>query len=298
MDTVEINFWGFWEGFDVNDNNIIRALSKNFNVKISDNPDFVFYSFFQSEKCPFSNHIKIFYSEEAYDVDLTSYNYLITCKKILMPISSKILFYHYIPTLTDSEKTEFSPVLAKRKFCNFVYHNLSLGNNARRRIEFCKELSKYKTVDCPGVVLNNMKGKISDRNGNWQSGKLEFIKDYKFTIAFENIILPGYSTEKIYHPLLVKSVPIYSGDPGIKKYYNSKAFINVDDYSTWDQAIEEIIRLDNDDDLYLDMVKESEFIENCDYDKQLEKFLYRIVKIGNSEDTRNPKILTSNFIKF
>lgn len=286
MRTVEVDFCGFWKSFDKENNNIIAALRKNFDVKISDTPDFVFYSFWQEEAGPSKKHIKIFYSYEPLSLKGRSFNYFITCRKNFYPPSKKILTYHPIPKKGTYQEQPFSEMLAKRKFCNFVYYNSNIGDNALRRVEFCKELSRYKPIDCPGRVLNNMQNAIEPRTGNWTAGKLEFIRNYKFTIAFENCFLKGYSTEKIYHPLLVKSVPIYSGDPIIKEYYNSKAFINVDDYHSWDKAIEEIIKLDNDDELYLQMVKESDFVVYNDYEKELEDFLQQIVMAGNTEMQR------------
>lgn len=286
MDTVKINFLGFWDNFDKNNNKITQALKKNFKVQISNNPDFVFYTFWLKGSCPYGEHVKIFYSYEPHEIGIDDYNYLITCRKDFYPNSDKILTYHPIPGLNIFQKQKVSTKLTKRKFCNFVYANTIFGENAKRRIEFCKELSKYKPVDCPGQVLNNMKHAISSRNGNWEKGKLDFIRNYKFTIAFENHILNGYSTEKLYHPLLVKSVPIYSGDPNIKNYYNNKAFINVDDYKSWDDAIEYIVKLDNDDELYMQMIKEMPVAEEFDYDKKLKEFLYKIVKAGNNHLTR------------
>lgn len=286
MDTVKINFLGFWDNFDKNNNKITQALKKNFKVQISNNPDFVFYTFWLKGSCPYGEHVKIFYSYEPDEIEIDDYNYLITCRKDFYPNSDKILTYHPIPGLNIFQKQKISTKLTKRKFCNFVYSNTIFGENAKRRIEFCKELSKYKPVDCPGQVLNNMKHAISSRNGNWVKGKLDFIRNYKFTIAFENHILNGYSTEKLYHPLLVKSVPIYSGDPNIKNYYNNKAFINVDDYKSWDDAIEYIVKLDNDDELYMKMIKEMPIAEEFDYDKKLKEFLYKIVKAGNNHLTR------------
>ncbi len=286
MDTVKINFLGFWDNFDKNNNKITQALKKNFKVQISNNPDFVFYTFWLKGSRPYGEHVKIFYSYEPDEIGIDDYNYLITCRKDFYPNSDKILTYHPIPGLNIFQKQKVSTKLTKRKFCNFVYSNTIFGENAKRRIEFCKELSKYKPVDCPGQVLNNMKHAISSRNGNWVKGKLDFIRNYKFTIAFENHILNGYSTEKLYHPLLVKSVPIYSGDPNIKNYYNNKAFINVDDYKSWDDAIEYIVKLDNDDELYMQMIKEMPIAEEFDYDKKLKEFLYKIVKAGNNHLTR------------
>ena len=43
MEVVKINFWGLWPDYDVENNNIVRALSKNFKVCISDTPDFVYF---------------------------------------------------------------------------------------------------------------------------------------------------------------------------------------------------------------------------------------------------------------
>jgi len=45
--------------------------------------------------------------------------------------------------------------------------------------------------------------------------KLCIIRLYKFTLALENSIAPGYITEKLFQPLLVGSVPIYMGAPDV-----------------------------------------------------------------------------------
>ena len=41
-----------------------------------------------------------------------------------------------------------------------------------------------------------------------------------FTIAFKNDSYPGYTTEKIYEPMYVNSLPIYSGNPLVYRDFN------------------------------------------------------------------------------
>ena len=60
--------------------------------------------------------------------------------------------------------------------------------------------------------------------------KHQFLSEYKFTIAFENYVYPGYQTEKLYDAMLCKSLPIYCGDPNIGEVFNTKSFLNAADY--------------------------------------------------------------------
>ncbi len=71
-----------------------------------------------------------------------------------------------------------------------VFHALqNRFNSTKVRNNFFLKISKYKKVDSGGLALNNI--------GYIVKNKLEFIKDYKFTIAFENSSYSGYTTEKI-----------------------------------------------------------------------------------------------------
>ena len=52
------------------------------------------------------------------------------------------------------------------------------------------------------------------------------------------------------------TIPVYWGDPEIEKYFNKNAFINVMAYSSIEEAIKRIIEIDQDDNLYLKIMKE------------------------------------------
>ena len=46
-----------------------------------------------------------------------------------------------------------------------------------------------------------------------------------FVIAFENVIEPGYVTEKIVNGMLAGSIPIYYGTEDVKTLFNKDSFI-------------------------------------------------------------------------
>ena len=160
-------------------------------------------------------------------------------------------FYkQYLIDKKEKNKTTlvFQP---KTKFCNFVYSNQG-GYNTQVRINFCQELMKYKPVDCPGKSLNNMSSILpyDGRHGVGIKAKLRFLASYKFTIAFENQSADYYTTEKILHPFLVGSIPIYWGCPQMAEYFNPAAFINCHEYDSFAQVIDRITEIDVNPKLY------------------------------------------------
>jgi hypothetical protein len=113
----------------------------------------------------------------------------------------------------------------KKHFCNFIY-----SHKVPYREEFFRQLSKYKKVDSPGKSMNNMESFDNKYTGDRWQRKRQFLNEYKFTIAFENDVHPGYQTEKLYDAMQANSIPIYHGDPYIGDIFNTKSFINMADY--------------------------------------------------------------------
>ena len=161
-------------------------------------------------------------------------------------------------------------VFPKTKFCNFVYSN-SGKPPTRVRIDFCQKLMQYKQVDCPGKSLNNMPPIPPYRPEEVGIGaKLDFLAHYKFTITFENDSVPGYISEKIFHPLRVGSIPIYWGCPEIAQYVNPDCFINCHDFFSFDDVIREVVKIDRDQQLYESYLKASPILpgSRCDKTRQ------------------------------
>ena len=113
---------------------------------------------------------------------------------------------------------------SKKHFCNFLY-----SHQVPYREEFFRQLSKYKKIDAPGKSMNNMESIDSIYSGDIWERKRQFLSEYKFTIAFENYVYPGYQTEKLYDAMQANSIPIYCGDPNIKEIFNTESFVNADD---------------------------------------------------------------------
>ncbi len=282
---IKLNFSDMWRGFDVNNNFITDVIREYFvGFEISDNPEFLFFSCCGTEHYRYDKCVKIFIPGEAVVPDFNICDYAIAYPYIEYGdkyIRHPAWFWHEPP----SEITMSDEELINRKFCNFVYTNETRGTAVEFRKAFAKKLMQYKPVDCPGKVLNNMPpGSIEPRRGNYRDGKIDFIRNYKFTIAFENCRMPGYCTEKIEDPYIAHSVPIYWGDTRVEEIYNIDSMICVNGYEDdLDSIIDKIVYFDTHDDDYLRMLKLNPTVEDPMAGIQrYKKFLINILD-GNTE---------------
>ena len=83
---------------------------------------------------------------------------------------------------------------------------------------------------------------------------LKYLSKYRFNISFENEIGNGYVTEKILYPMSVNSIPIYWGSKEVLNDFNENSFIYVNNFKSYELAIKKIIELENNEDLYLDIL--------------------------------------------
>jgi len=254
---ISIDFVDFWPNLVKNDNYIYHLLNRVYTIEIAQDPDILFYSCFGKKHLQYKC-LKIYYCGENRRPDFSGCDYALTYDLINNKRHFRWpLYAHHIDfenawnKLTQLRtKEECKQIIAsKKKFCCMVVSNAS----AKERISFFNELSEYKQVDSGGKYLNNIGGAITN--------KMDFIKDYKFVIAFENSSYPGYTTEKIIQPFIVNSIPIYWGNPKIDLDFNPKAFLNATKLKT-SKLIDRIIQLDSDDDLAIEMLAESAFNNN------------------------------------
>lgn len=256
---LKLAFTDFWEGFECNptgksqfDNQLYKILAERFDIEITENPEVLIYSVFGNNHKKYTCK-KIFFAGENVRPNFTECQYAITFdylndeRNLRFPLSAVTLYEWGIrdgfDKAIDCEKIKRE----KTKFCNFVFSN----PNAPLRNKLFEKLSRYKKIDSGGKVFNNLGHCIND--------KLQFLNEYKFTIAFENSEYPGYTTEKLVHPKLVNSIPIYWGNPEVHKDWNTKAFISAYDFWTLGRLVEYIKKVDNNDELYFNMLKEPHF---------------------------------------
>ena len=125
-------------------------------------------------------------------------------------------------------------------------------------------------MESPGSYLNNMPdGKVVSFENE---SKVDFQRKCKFTLCFESTNHYGFVTEKIMDAFYADTIPVYYGSPTVTEIFNRRAFINVADYPSFDAAIEEIIRLDQDDEAYMEMLSQPILVDP-DYPKRLEEEL-------------------------
>jgi hypothetical protein len=270
---IKIDFSDFWFGFSETDNYFYNLLIQEFDVEISINPEFLFFSIFgnnhQLYKCK-----KIFYTGEniapplGYADYSFSFDYLDDTRNYRLP---HYLLYDGYYELTN-KKIDAS--LANRKFCSFVVSNGACDI----RNSFFQKLSKYKKVDSGGRFMNNIGYAIDN--------KRQFQSEYKFAITFENNAYRpqhiGYSTEKIMEAMAANTMPIYWGNPKIDLEFNTNSFINWYDFKSEDDMIDYIIELDKDDSKYLEKLNNFWFIDNIipeeNKEENIKKFLFKIIK--------------------
>lgn len=263
MKTIKIKFLDFWESFNPEESIFYEVLSEKYKLSLSDDADYIIYSCFGDAIVnePENKAIKIFYTGEQETPNFNVCDYAMGFEHLVLgdryfrlPNYYNSQFYRQSTELMEHKHENIQSLtdLHKDSFCSFVVSN---ARAAKERQEMFEKLSLYKKVDSGGRFLNNIGGKIEN--------KLEFEKAHKFSICFDNCKYRGYTTEKIVEAFAAQTIPIYWGDPEVSKVFNPKAFVNVMDYPSIDAAIEKIKEIDQNDELYLSMLREKALIDDC-----------------------------------
>ena len=244
---IRIRFVDFWDDFVPENNIFYQLLCEHYEVELSDTPDYLFCSVFGEEHLRY-DCVKIFYTGENQCPDFNLYDYAIGVEHLSLgdrymrlPIYYLNRYQRYFRLMQDKH---VKPIAEKEAFCSFVYSN---DRASAVREQFFDQLSEYKKVSSGGRYRNNIGGPVED--------KLEFELKHKFSFSFENSSYPGYCTEKLVQSFAAQTIPIYWGDPTAAETFNKEAFINCLDYSSWDEVLEAVKRVDADPELYEQMLK-------------------------------------------
>ena len=246
---IKIKFTDFWPDFDLPNFMFYKLLLENYEVIISDQPDLLFYSAYGNKHSTFKC-TKVFFTAENVRPDFNACDYAFSFDHHVNKRNYRLPLYALYDDASKliNRKINAKEILKnKKKFCCFVVSNPAciIRNN------FFTDFSKLKHIDSGGKLFNNMVGLIEN--------KREFIKDYKFVIAFENSSFPGYVTEKIFEPFLENSIPIYWGDPLVGRDFNTRSFINCHDFASFGDVMNHVLEIDADDEKYMQYLKEPVF---------------------------------------
>lgn len=129
-------------------------------------------------------------------------------------VLNKNVHSHEYPKLQDDSLQQ---VYDKTKLISFITSNKTITKGHRFRIEcYNRLMAQPNSIDVFGKGIREIVGKI------------EGLKDYKFSIAIENGIYDNYFTEKILDCFLTGTIPIYNGCKNISEFFNINGIIIFD----------------------------------------------------------------------
>lgn len=235
-----------------------------------DNPDFILHSCMGHKALKFDG-VRIFYTGENFTPDFNLSDYALGMDSLSFGDRYAILPLYRLYTETYSRilKPREVPKQRRSRFCTCVV------SNAKREASFFDlfhALEQYQPVASGGRLLNNVGGRVPD--------KLEFMQTGRFGLAIENSVAPGYITEKLTDVYAAGSIPIYFGAPDVAEQFNPASFVDIAQYETLEDAVEEIIAIDRDEKRYVAMLKAPVFLEGVESEflreKSIKEFLYSI----------------------
>lgn len=284
---------GFTDYYNPIDEFFVSLLSKRYNVIRDDaNPKYLFFcdETFGTNNLRYDPNkvTKIFFTGENrrpwnYQAHVAiSFDHLDGPSNYRLPLyvvedwyQTKKLGMKSILDLTRNEKKVANPL----RFCSFIAAN---GASVERNEAF-HLLSQYKRVDAAGPLFNNV-GYILPRGTNAQVHKINFMEEACFNLCYENSSYPGYVTEKLFHALYAGVVPIYWGSPTVELDFNPDAFISRHNFATFEEMLDKVKEIDDNPNLYKDMVHQPIFSKRGLEAMNLDRFLDwfdRHVYLGN-----------------
>ena len=229
-----------------------NKLGDEFVIEITpNNPDYLIYNCFNNDDInrKYNNAIKIAFYTENIMVDINNADYIFGNFHINYLDRyfkySIFLFKNFSKINIIRKEVLKNPI--RTNFCAAVISNCRAFY--RFRFKFIEKLSKYKKIDLGGKCQNNIEKIVKN--------KIDFLSNYKFSIAMENSSGDGYLSEKIVDSFLSGTIPIYYGDYMVDEFINPKTYILIKGEKDIDEKIEYIKKIDNDDKLYKSIIKEN-----------------------------------------
>lgn len=271
-------------------NFFVAVLSNRFEITVdNENPDYLIFgdrNFGENNLRYDPNKVvKIFYTGEnqrPWDYQChyaISFDHVENEKMYRLPLYVVYDFDNLlkrIPSFVTTVRKE-EDIKTKTGFCSFVVRN----PNCQKRNEFFHKLSEYKQVDSGGPLFNNI-GYVLEYGDNAMKSKLEWLKNYKFNMCFENSSYPGYVTEKLYEAYIGGTIPIYWGSVTVEVDFNPRAFLNWHDYKDDNAFMRAIIELDQNEDKYREMYMQplfskrvNRFMDLTNLENWFEKNVYK-----------------------
>src|SRR5262252_6494233 len=207
---VRIDVVRFWAGASAQEiiDTLLPDLQPYFDFEVSTSPQVVLYGPYAGEM-PKGRYLKVFIGCENVRPIMRECDWafgVLHEEDVRHPRYMRFARWGDDSHLIQRDGNWADVLKSKTRFCAFVH-----SNRVAYREAFFRALSRYKPIDAPGRALNNRPG-IDPMPGriDWKA-KIEFLRAYKFVIAFEHTSSRGYNTEKLTHAIEADCVPIYWG---------------------------------------------------------------------------------------
>ena len=120
---------------------------------------------------------------------------------------------------------------------------LSDGELYTERLRALEHFAKHGVIDLWGRLWENGLGDLEPEFGeavrlSWRGpvdDKYEAMSRYRFAICYENMVLDGWITEKLFDCLYAGVVPIYLGAPDIDDAVDPSCYIDARRFSSYDE---------------------------------------------------------------
>jgi hypothetical protein len=138
------------------------------------------------------------------------------------------VWHPYVPSLPRWNEAMARPPIEPSQTAPAVLFQSSKIDNCGREA-YLSQLMSHLHFDSYGKFLKNRELPEPDAG---PETKLALLRDYRFTLAFENTMEPDYVTEKFFQPLLAGSVPVYRGAPNVADFAPGEhCYIDASHYS-------------------------------------------------------------------
>lgn len=180
-------------------------------------------------------------------------------------VLNKNIHQQTYPILQDNSLMQIYP---KNKMSSFITSNKAFTDGHRFRLKCFKHLMDHHcNIDPFGVGIREIVGKI------------EALRDYRFSIAIENGKCRNYFTEKIMDCFLTGTIPIYHGCPNIGDFFDVKGFYT---FETSEELMEIVNSLTEKDYEDRRSIVEANFKESdkwwYDNDRFFDKYIQPLLK--------------------
>nr|VFJ56091.1 MAG: Glycosyltransferase family 10 (fucosyltransferase) C-term [Candidatus Kentron sp. DK] len=157
----------------------------------------------------------------------------------------------YVPFLAFNIKIKNGDVYRmdnnKRRNYFLAYCNSNCVPEREYMFDLLVERDRTGTCHSLGDCCGSKGVKKRKIAGDWGPKLIKAYSNYKFVMAMENRVVPGYITEKIINAFHGGAIPVYWGDNIVKVFFNTDAFVHVNDFDSFEACADYLCNMNQDE---------------------------------------------------